>query len=232
MILNASNNIRNGIKSVRLFELGTVVDKNRNESTKLTFLFSGNVEDNALINNDKPKQIDFLSFANAISKVIGNFEVKSDTTTSKLFNPYEFGKVIIDNKEVGLISSLHINETNKLDLPATYICELNFDALNFQRKLYTQASKYQAVDRNLSLLVPKNLPFKKIKTFISSFTPSELINFYPVDIFESEELKENLSLTVKFIYQSNEKTLTDEDVNGIEKEILEKLDSEMGVGIR
>ena len=62
---------------------------------------------------------------------------------------------------------------------------------------------------------------------IDSLSIKELINFYPIDIYD---LGENNSLTIRFVIQS-EKTLTDEEINAIIEKILKAL-NDKGIELR
>ena len=55
----------------------------------------------------------------------------------------------------------------------------------------------------------------------------ELIDFYPIDIYD---LGENNSLTIRFVIQG-EKTLTDEEINAIMEKILKVL-NDKGIELR
>ena len=56
--------------------------------------------------------------------------------------------------------------------------------------------------------------------------------FYPVDIYESEELGENMSLTLRFMIQSLEKTLEEEDITSSMDGILNALNEKLGIALR
>jgi len=58
-----------------------------------------------------------------------------------------------------------------------------------------------------------------------------VVKFYPIDKYESSDLKDDISLTIRFILQSPEKTLDDNDINAILSPILEEL-SEKGIKLR
>ena len=232
LIKSVSFNIKNSYKSVKLFELGGVVDQNRNQSQKLAFIFSGQIEEASVLNHGKPKEIDFFSFCDKVSSVIGEFELKKDEQKHPLFSPFEYARVIIDGVDAGYISRLHLNAEKEFDLPKTYVCEIDFKSLKDEIVKAKNYSKFPMLSRDLSLLVPKKISFGKIRENLNDKLPKEIKSFYPIDVYENEELGEFLSLTVRFEIGSNEKTLNEDEINSIVEKILDILKKSLDIGIR
>ena len=231
LLETSKRNYKYGKKSIRLFEVGTTFDKDRNESLKISFIFSGEVERAAIRNQGKPKVIDFFTFAQKISSIIGDFEIKKSEKPLSFLSPYESGKIIKNSRDIGYIGRIHLDIENKYDLHRSYICELNFDVLELDEHSVKSYSKFPSLERDFSFLVPKEISYVNIKKIIASALPKEVVEVYPIDIYESSDLKENISLTIRFILQSFEKTLNDDDISAILSPILEKL-SENGIKLR
>ncbi len=231
LLENASANQKFGKKSIRLFEIGTIFDKERNESLKLSFIFSGEVERAAIRNHGKPKMIDFWTFAQKISSILGNFEIKKSEREKQYLSPYESGDILRDGKIIGCIGRVHLDVEKEYNLPTTYVCEIDFDNLDFKKKSVKPYSKYPSLERDFSFLVPKDMSYATIKEIISSNLSKEVVRFYPIDIFESDDLGENISLTVRFILQSYDKTLNDQDISKALAPILKSL-KEKGIELR
>ena len=232
MLDSVSKNIKYGKKSVSLFEIGTVFDRDREEKVKMTFVFSGEDGNADISNHGKPKEIDFYSFARKISNVIGKFDLVASEPKNSLCNPYEFSKILKNGKEIGYIARLHTIVQNDFDLYRTYVCEIDFDKLPFEKMQVKPYSNFQAISRDLSLLIPSSMQYSKIKECIEGLKVKHLISFSAVDLYESEDLGENKSLTVKFTFQANSQTLKDEDINRAIESLLDGLKNELGIEIR
>jgi phenylalanyl-tRNA synthetase beta chain len=229
---SVSRNIKFGKKSIKLFEVGTIFDKSRDESTNIGFVFSGEIEASKVSNHGKPKEIDFFTFADNISKVVGSFELETATCKDNLTSPYEYARVIQNGNDIGYIGRVNLNIERELDLPRTYICELDMKALPYERKEAKEYSKFQESIRDLSLLVSKDMQFSKIKKFLYSIAPKELTKLYPIDVYEDESLGDKISLTIKFHFQSQEKTFEDEEVVKMVDEMLNALNEKFGITVR
>jgi phenylalanyl-tRNA synthetase beta chain len=93
-------------------------------------------------------------------------------------------------------------------------------------------SKYQASFRDLSLLISNTLTYESIKNVIAKHASADVKRFYPVDRYESESLGSNVSLSIRFMLQSEEKTLEEEEITAAMEWILTGLREELGVSLR
>ncbi|MDR2341773.1 MAG: phenylalanine--tRNA ligase subunit beta [Campylobacteraceae bacterium] len=230
LIEAASNNIKAGKKSVNLFETGKIFDAKRNEKVVLAFISSGESELPSPVNHGKPAEVNFALFLQKISAVLGNFEIIPAKPDNRFYSPYEFGEIVIDGKSAGFAG--RAAAAKDYDLGKTYICEVDFDKLNYERKIAKPYSKLPSVSRDLSLLVSKKIAYKDISQCIKERAPKELREFYPIDIYSDDSLGDKQSITLTFVFESDEKTFVDEEINGFIDQILEGLLIVLKVTIR
>lgn len=228
----ASHNVKNGYSCVKLFEIGSVFSPSREESLKFSLLFSGDKEAQKLSNAGKPEKVDFAYFTQKVSDIIGAFELAPYETKHTLSHIYQSAKVVIAEQEVGELFRVHPNVEKSYDLETTFLCELDFSKIPHALKKAKKASKYQASFRDLSLIIPQSMSYDSVKSVIQKSATEELIHFYPVDRYSDATLGENISLSLRFMLQSAEKTLQEEDITSAMDAILNALSSELGVGLR
>jgi len=228
----ASANVKNGYSSVKLFEIGSVFSPTRAETLKFSILFSGDAQSESLINAGKPTKVDFAFFTQKISDIIGNIELKEYETKHSLSHMYQCAQVIIENVVVGELFRVHPDVEKNYDLDNTYVCELDFDKIPHKLKIAKKYSKYQASFRDLSVIMPQSMSYEKIKEVILQSQITNLIRFYPVDKYSDESLGKNMSLSIRFVLQSDAKTLEEEDINKVMDTILGELASKLGIGLR
>ncbi|MBE0494965.1 MAG: phenylalanine--tRNA ligase subunit beta [Campylobacterales bacterium] len=232
LLESASKNIKNGRKRVPLFELGRVFDRSRDETTKLGFVFSGESEEAALPNHGKPSPITLMNFASKISQVIGHMRLEAATPTNKLTSPYEYANVMVGDVCVGFLARVHAQVEKDFDLPRTYIAELDVDGLAKERVIASEYSKFPSSSRDLSLLIPRTLSYQRIRLCIEEAKIANLSQCYPIDRFESAELGENVSLTIKLLFQHAERTLEEKEINDAIDAVLKTLNETLGIGMR
>jgi phenylalanyl-tRNA synthetase beta chain len=229
-----SHNAKQGYKSIGFFEIGTIFNKNREETKTLGFIFSGESETEAVANKGKPLSIDFFSFSQKLSNIIGEFELETMKKIDNDFiHPYQNGTIIKNGKVIGHVYKIHPSVAKDFDISSdTFISEINFDLLSDETVIASHISKFQASKRDLSIITPKNLEYKNIKKAINSLKINEIKQFNLVDIYSDEKLGENESLTIKFILQSETKTFEESDINEIMGRVLSKLEKDLKIGLR
>jgi len=228
----ASANVKNGYASVKLFEVGSVFSPTREESLKLALLFSGEAEAESLVNSGKPAKISFGAFVQKIADVIGDIELREYQTTHKLSHTYQSAAVIQNGVVIGELFRVHPEVEKAYGLDETFMCELDFIKLPYALKTAKVKSKFQASFRDLSLIVPKDMAYEKLKDVINANATKELIRFYPVDKYSDEALGDKMSLSIRFVLQSDKKTLEEEDITTAMERILTSLENELGIGLR
>ncbi len=232
LLKSASNNFKNGYSSVKLFEIGSVFTPSREESYNMAFLFSGERENENIANAGKPASIDFAYFVQKISDVIGSVELREKKTMHSLSHDYQSATVISNGAKIGELFRVHPNVEKEYDLPVTFMCELDFAKIPYGLKIAQKISKYQASFKDLSLIMPQDMNYDKVKEVILDAEITNLVRFYPVDKYVDEALGEDMSLSIRFVLQSVDKTLEEEDITSAMDSILTRLDSELGIGLR
>lgn len=232
LVQAASQNVKVGQKSVKLFESGSVFDTERSESVKFAFLSSGSDARDKISNGGKPANVGFAAFVQKIADVIGDVTLRETTPAHNFAHPYQVAAVIQDGKVIGELFKLHPSIAEEYDLEDTYLCEVEFNALTYGIKKAKSYSKYQASFRDLSVVVPSSMKYAEIEKVIEANKSAEMIRFYPVDRYSDEKLGDNISLSLRFVLQSEEKTLEEEDITSAMSSVLTALESELGLTLR
>lgn len=232
LLKSCVRNYKNSQKVIKLFEVGTVFDENAKENDKIAFLMSGLVNEPSLLNTQKPKEVDFITFASKVQNVIGKFSCKIPDKTISYLNEFEQAQIIQDKKVIGYIGRVDLGVENSLEIPKTYICEVDYSALKFDEIVAKPYSKFPSISRDLSLIVPKNMRYEEVGEVLNLAKTPNLKYFNLVDIYSDESLKEFNSVTIKFIFQNMEKTLEDSEISKELDQILKFLKEKLNIGIR
>jgi phenylalanyl-tRNA synthetase beta chain len=227
-----SNNIKNGSRSSALFEVGSVFKPDRSEHEKMAFIMSGLKESDGLSNSGKPQMVDFATFVQKLALVIGDFRLENAEPMHGLAHPYQMATIYKDDIAIGEVFKLHPSVAKTYDLPDTFLAEIDFSPVSVTMGIMQPYSKFQTSRKDLSLLVPKTVAYDSIEKVIAAAVNEDVKRFYPVDRFESEELGEKMSLTLRFVFQSLEKTLSEEEVTAVLDNVLKTVDETMGITLR
>ncbi|GAA7801848.1 phenylalanine--tRNA ligase subunit beta [Helicobacter pylori] len=229
-LLDASLRNKNlGFKSIALYEKGSVYNSKREEIQKLGFLASG-LQKKESYPNAKGRAWDFYSFAECVSKVIGDFSLEKLTTQTPINHPYQSAKIIQNHKIIGVIAKIHPKVIQELDLFESYYAEIDASKLKRPAMLLKPFSIYPSSVRDLTLIIDENTAFSKIKKVLKDAKIPNLSEILPLDIFK--ESNNTIALSVRCVIYSLEKTLNDEEVNSAVQKALEILEKEFNARLK
>ncbi len=229
-LLDASLRNKNlGFKSIALYEKGSVYNSKREEIQKLGFLASG-LQKKESYPDAKGKAWDFYSFAECVSKVIGDFSLEKLTTKTPINHPYQSAKIIQDHEIIGVIAKIHPKVIQELDLFESYYAEIDASKLKRPAMLLKPFSIYPSSVRDLTLIIDENTAFSKIKKALKDAQIPNLSEILPLDIFK--ESNNSIALSVRCVIHSLEKTLNDEEVNSAVQKALEILEKEFNARLK
>ncbi len=229
-LLDASLRNKNlGFKSIALYEKGSVYNSKREEIQKLGFLVSG-LQKKESYPDAKGKAWDFYSFAECVSKVIGDFSLEKLTTKTPINHPYQSAKIIQNNEIIGVIAKIHPKVIQELDLFESYYAEIDASKLKRPAMLLKPFSIYPSSVRDLTLIIDENTAFSRIKKALKDAQIPNLSEILPLDIFK--ESHNSIALSVRCVIHSLEKTLNDEEVNSAVQKALEILEKEFNARLK
>ncbi|BAW44366.1 phenylalanine--tRNA ligase subunit beta [Helicobacter pylori] len=229
-LLDASLRNKNlGFKSIALYEKGSVYNSKREEIQKLGFLASG-LQKKESYPDAKGKAWDFYSFAECVSKIIGDFSLEKLTTQAPINHPYQSAKIIQNHKIIGVIAKIHPKVIRELDLFESYYAEIDASKLKRPTMLLKPFSIYPSSVRDLTLIIDENTAFSNIKKALKDAQIPNLSEILPLDIFKESD--NTIALSVRCVIYSLEKTLNDEEVNSAVQKALEILEKEFNARLK
>ncbi|MGB2913054.1 MAG: hypothetical protein WBB81_05795, partial [Pyrinomonadaceae bacterium] len=142
--------------------------------------------------------------------------------------------VLVDGSRVGYIGRLSddIAAGYKFKQPV-YVAEVDLQAIldiATTPIAYRPLSKYPAITRDVSLLGDRNVSFSAIREAVTeqNFELCRNVNF--VDVYEGKGLQENeRSITIRLEYRSDERTLIEDEVEALHKQILTYLEQKLAI---
>ncbi|MGN8497700.1 phenylalanine--tRNA ligase subunit beta [Helicobacter pylori] len=229
-LLDASLRNKNlGFKSIALYEKGSVYNAKREEIQKLGFLVSG-LQKKESYPDAKGKAWDFYSFAECVSKVIGDFSLEKLTAQTPINHPYQSAKIIQNHEIIGVIAKIHPKVIQELDLFESYYAEIDASKLKRPAMLLKPFSIYPSSVRDLTLIIDENTAFSRIKKALKDAQIPNLSEILPLDIFKESD--NTIALSVRCVIHSLEKTLNDEEVNSAVQKALEILEKEFNARLK
>ena len=221
-------NVAHYNKDVSIFEIGKSFYKKGdtyNEENKIACLMTG--EYYYGINNSKKvdfyiikgiaeELLDFLGYGGRYSFVV------KDNMPEQL-HPGQSAMISVNNDIVGLIGKVH-PEITKEDV---FVMEINLDKLLAKKTgkmKYKEISKYPTVKKDISILVDTDITSNEIAVAIKKSAGSLLLNTEVFDVYTGKGIEEGKkSLAYSLTFGSNDRTLTDEEINKVLEKIIERI---------
>ena len=113
--------------------------------------------------------------------------------------------------------------------------QINLEYIQNHKNIsYKPLSLYPSTRRDMALMMPKTQIYQEIAMMIDQYKPSELREYFVFDVFESEEKlgKNNKSMAIAFIYQSDTQTLELDYVNTIHQKLYDTLGQRLSLKLR
>lgn len=118
-----------------------------------------------------------------------------------------------------------------------YYAEIYIDPLTEaargQQISYQELPKYPAMRRDLALIIDKQITYEQVAQIVRKQQWPSLTHYELFDVFEHEKLgKDKKSLALSFTFQLKERTLTDEEVDHMMKQLIAQYQKELQALIR
>ena len=191
----------------------------------------------------------FKSQWGSIEREVDFFDAKSDVESllNLTGNDYLFeaaghpalqagqsAKISGNGQIIGWIGALSPHLQKKLSLPKLFLFELNQSDIE-QRKIssYESFSSFQASQRDIALVVAKDVNADQLIHATKSLNQDYLIEVNLFDVYEGEHIeKGKKSVALNLTFQSSEATLTDEQLNQQVEDIVTHLESKFSAKLR
>lgn len=147
-------------------------------------------------------------------------------------HPVNLNIIILDGKEIGTIGIVHPVVGKKIDKKANIVfaeIDMNvFADANDSGISYEEPSKFPPMDYDLSLELPNGVLYDKLTECWKKEGGNILKNTKIVDTYDTDTVH---SITVRFEFSSNERTLSSAEVQEIMDKVIANL-SAIGVNLR
>ena len=196
--INLINGLENGVK-----ENGKHFKNIKIFEIGKIFPKSGEIVSLSAINN-KADFYEMKGVVDAVLEGLGIADFYYQESTEKMAD------IRVGSTDIGIVDHNHF--------------ELNFEELvklANETVEYSPISKFPAIVRDVAIFVPLNEKVDNVLDVIEDTAGILLVDADLFDIYENEERK---SLAFHLVFQSPEKTLTDEEINSVMKKVFEAVE--------
>ena len=225
-------NLNRSVKDLSLFEISKVYGVGQDEQ-HLGVVMTGSAQKSRVHKIDI--KANFYTLKGIVETILSKFgfegtriRIVENTLDTTHFHPYASACVYLGKDLFGIFGAIHPNMAKKYDVTNdTVMLEANLEVLlkNKASKVkFEGISKYPAVTRDLAFVVKKEVKVGDIVDQIKRQGKSIIKNVEVFDIYTGEHVaSDSKSIALSIVFQSNEKTLTDQEINDVHEKILAAL---------
>lgn len=168
---------------------------------------------------------------------IGIFNREFCPVNLPYIHPKKGASIKINGEEIGFLGELHTAVSESLDLKEKlYIFECSLDKIHanisIERK-YKSLPRYPAIYRDIAIILDSVIKSEDVCRAIRNTDDSILKEIILFDYYEGNQIPAGKkSLAYSLIYRTDDRTLTDDDVNPLHEKIIKNLKDKLGAELR
>jgi len=183
------------------------------------------------------EEIDFYDAKGVVEGLLNHLGVAAsfEESSDESLNPSKQVAIVIGGNRLGVVGELHPRVSAAFDLSeAVCLFEINLSALlpfTVGHKLFQSIPRFPAIVRDIALVVDTTVTHQRIQEVIGSFPLVTQADIF--DVYSGKQVPPGKkSLAYRIVFQSPTHTLTDEEVDGVQQQILDRLSQELGAILR
>ena len=239
LLATLSHNQKFEQAGVRLFEIGKVfLPRGKDlpeEKEMLCAVLSGPRAELSWQADKEP--LDFFDAKGVVENILNQLGLKAsfDTGNDEILFTGRGADIIVEDDKVGIVGDVHPRVTQAFELSSA-ACLIEIDLEKLLAKIteikeYQPIPRFPSVTRDIALVVGEQVSYRRAEEIIQSFPLVTQVTLF--DLYRGKQIPEGKkSFAIRIIYQSPRHTLTDEEVDQTQEQMLARLHQELGATLR
>ncbi|MCD6391046.1 MAG: phenylalanine--tRNA ligase subunit beta [Dehalococcoidia bacterium] len=181
--------------------------------------------------------LDFFDAKGIVENILNQLglKVSFDISDDETLFPGRGANVIAEGDKVGIVGELHPKVGQAFELSGT-ACLIEIDLEKVLTKItdikrYQPIPRFPSVTRDIALVVDEQVNYGRVEEIIQRFPLVTKVTLF--DLYHGEQIPQGKkSFAIRIIYQSPSHTLTDEEVDQTQEQMLARLNQELGATLR
>ncbi len=245
LLVNLKDNCNNKISNLKIFEIANIFlpatgGNQPDEIKMIAGLVSGLRYGQTW--NLPQQETDFFDIKGMVETVLERLRIwpylSKNDRHEPFLHPKKMLSYFVHNEYIGSIGELHPDILENFGIECSSVCvfELNLDRIGSyftDDVMFEPFSRFPAVYRDVALIVDQDIPAEKVYETIIAFKNKLICEVAFFDYYHGSTIPEGKkSLAYRIKFQSNERTLTDKEVNKIHENLLKHLSRSLGAELR
>jgi len=225
---------------LKLFELGKVYSKGGNgyvENKRLALFITGELSRKQWNNTDE--KASFFDLKGMVDGILDRLNIKKLQIRDVAAGAFSYGLTYAKGEQVyvdfGVIDKkvLKMTDVQGEVLYADFNWDLILKSTVKNKIIYKEVSKFPSVRRDLAILVDEGVSFLSLKSIAEKTEKKILREVNVFDVYQGDKLpKGKKSYALSFIFQDEEKTLTDKQIDLVIQKFILNFEKELDAEIR
>jgi phenylalanyl-tRNA synthetase beta chain len=224
-----------------LFEIGSAywreVDKPICEERRLAAVFSGNADPPSWVGASRALSVyDVRGFLNEMCRHLRMPELQFVALPKHPFLKNGW-QISCNGATLGIAGELAAEVLKSYDIEASaFALELNIEDLlmlvDWQRTARA-VPRYPASERDIAIIAARNIPAEKVMATIQSAAGDFLESVRLFDLYTGKQIaSDKKSMAFALVFRAPDRSLRDEEVDAWQRQIVQKLEQEVGAQLR
>jgi phenylalanyl-tRNA synthetase beta chain len=181
--------------------------------------------------------LDFFDAKGVAQSVLNQVGLKAvfEISDDEGLLPGKGADIVVGGDGIGVIGELHPKVAHSFELSgAACLLEIDLEKLLAKiavTKQYQPIPRFPSATRDIALVVDEQVSYGKVEEIIQGFPLVTKVILF--DLYRGEQIAEgNKSFAIRIVYRSPKHTLTDDEVDRTQGQILGKLGQELGATLR
>jgi len=150
-------------------------------------------------------------------------------------HPGRGANIIVEGDKVGIVGDVHPKVAQAFEIFGTIsLIEIDLEKLLSRiasTREYQSIPRFPSVSRDIALVIDEQVTYRRVEEIVQSFPFVTKVTLF--DLYRGEQIAEGKkSFAIRIVYQSPSRTLTDEEVDQTQDQMLAKLWQELGATLR
>jgi phenylalanyl-tRNA synthetase beta chain len=232
-------NMRRKVQRVQIFEIGKVFreDEGISEEEMLGIALWGRRYKRSWHFGED--DVDFFDLKGIVEGLFFSMGISADFVRDShpSFHPGRCAGIFAFGNRIGIMGELHPKLLSGYDIKGrVYVAEIRLlpliEEVGFE-KHYVPIPRYPEVRRDISLIVPEDLPAKEVEMAIREEGGELVEDVILFDLYKGEQIPDGMkALAFSITFRSPERTLRGEEVDELQARIVEAMGRRFGAKLR
>ena len=249
LIFYLKKNLDRDFKDISMFEIGPIFTGNKPGEQEIILAGLKSGLDSRLNWIEKERKLDVFDSKRDVVQTLYEIgldphKININTKTPNYYHPGKSGAIYqnyADKFPIAYFGEIHPNILNKVGLKtdALVIFEIFLNRIKIGKDKFKdlkskfQYSDFQKSERDFAFVMDKNFEVQELIKIITDVDKDLIKSIRVFDVYEGENIdKDKKSVALNVTIQSSKKSLTEEDLNNLNKLIISSVENKTGAKLR